>query len=214
MHQDNTIEFKGTKKGIYVQIKPDIEFQAIKKQLADKLEETKSFFTGAKILDIQCESLTTEEKEELKHLMSNQYQMRIHMEEDADVLNESKVFEGIHEGKTKFHHGTIRSGQKINYDGNLVILGDVNPGAEIIALGNIIVMGSLRGIAHAGSNGNKEARVAAIYLDPTQLRIADVITRAPDGEYEKPLRPEQAYIKDNMVCIEPFVIKKQNQGNE
>ncbi|KAB3535912.1 septum site-determining protein MinC [Alkaliphilus pronyensis] len=210
MHQDNIIEFKGTKKGIYIQIKPEIDFQTIKKLLVDKLEDSKSFFKGAKILDIHCDTLSSDEKVELSEIMSNRYHMCVNMEEASPILNINQVFDGIHEGITRFHYGTVRSGQKLHIKGNLVILGDVNPGAEVIALGNIIVMGSLRGIAHAGGDGNKNARVAAIYLDPTQLRIADVITRAPDGEYEKPLTPEQAYIKDNMVCIEPFLIRKQN----
>ena len=102
-------------------------------------------------------------------------------------------------------HGTIRSGQNINYKGNVVVLGDVNPGAQITAYGNIVVMGSLRGVAHAGSNGNRDAYVAAFYLDPTQLRISDIITRAPDGYYEKPKVPELARIKGDMVYIEPYL---------
>ena len=118
------------------------------------------------------------------------------------------VFTGITEGKTKFVQGTIRSGQNINYDGNIVILGDVNPGAHITAYGNIVVMGSLRGVAHAGSNGNRDACVAAFYLEPTQLRISDVITRAPDGYYERPKIPELAKVKGNMVYIEPYLNRK------
>ncbi|WP_026475946.1 septum site-determining protein MinC [Alkaliphilus transvaalensis] len=211
MPQDNAVEFKGTKKGIYVQIKPLNDFETIKQLLIEKLDKTKSFFSGAKILDIQCESLTAEEKEELENIMTNDYQMQLQREiiqDNTSVEVEDEVFQGINEGKTKFVQGTVRSGQKIDYNGNVVILGDVNPGAEIIAYGNIIIMGSLRGIAHAGSNGNTKACVAAYYLDPTQLRIADKIARSPDGEYEKPKGPELAKIKDNVVYIEPYLTKR------
>ncbi|NPV27201.1 MAG: septum site-determining protein MinC [Firmicutes bacterium] len=99
---------------------------------------------------------------------------------------------------------TLRSGQSIQYPGNVVILGDVNPGAEVIASGNIVVMGCFRGVAHAGATGNEQAIVTAFRLKPTQLRIANHITRAPDGEYPEPDQPEIARIRDGMVVIEKY----------
>ena len=208
MHQDNAIEFKGTKKGIYVQVNQELDYEAIKELLIQKLEKTKSFFSGAKILDIQCDALSDEEKQDLKDLMATRYQMIVLEAPIEEKKTETKVFQGINEGVTKFVHGTVRSGQRLFYEGNIIIIGDVNPGAEIIAYGNIIVMGSFRGIAHAGSNGNTEACVAAYYLNPTQLRIADIIARKPDGEIEKPIGPELAKVRGNMVYIEPYLMKK------
>lgn len=99
---------------------------------------------------------------------------------------------------------TVRSGQCITYDGNVVVLGDVNPGSEITASGNVVVMGALRGVVHAGATGNEEATVAAFRLQPTQLRIANHITRAPDGDYMTPEHPEIARIKDGVVVIEVY----------
>ena len=80
------------------------------------------------------------------------------------------------EGMTKFYKGTVRNGQRIDYQGNIIVMGDVNPGAEIVAGGNIIVLGNLRGMAHAGVSGDKRAIVMALCLQPTQLRIGNVIT--------------------------------------
>ena len=101
---------------------------------------------------------------------------------------------------------SLRSGQNVNFDGNVVVLGDVNPGAEIIASGHILVMGVLRGLVHAGATGEDEATVTALTLSPTQLRIASHITRPPDGgsnnESEKP--PETASIRGDTVVIEPY----------
>jgi septum site-determining protein MinC len=212
MIQENVIEFKGTKKGILICIKPQYDFEIIKEQLIDKIEKTQSFFKGAKIFDIYCDTLTLEEKEELQVLMATRYKIHVLKPEERDALNQvestEEVFDGVSEGNTKFVQGTLRSGQNIVYKGNVVVLGDVNPGAKITAFGNIIVMGSLRGVAHAGANGNVDSCVAAFYLDPTQLRIADVITRAPDGDYEKPKIPELARVKGNMVYIEPYLNKK------
>lgn len=106
---------------------------------------------------------------------------------------------------------TLRSGQSIKFDGNVVVLGDINPGAEVIAGGNIIIMGSLRGVAHAGAGGDETATVAAFKLQPTQLRIANHITRAPDGDYGSPDQPEIARIKDGVVTIEAYQIGQDKQ---
>lgn len=208
MSEKNIIEIKGTKKGLFIHIKSKENFDIIKRQLVEKLEKARRFFYGAKIFDIRCESINEEEKNELKQIMLTKFNM--HLEETTKFQEKeigNKEFSGISEGKTKFIRGTVRSGQRIYYPGNLVILGDVNPGAQVIAFGNIVVMGSLRGIAHAGGNGNKDAVVAALHLDPTQLRIADIIARPPDGEYEKPNIPELARVKVNTIHIEPYLIK-------
>ena len=119
-------------------------------------------------------------------------------------------FDGIAEGETKFITSTIRSGQLLEFDGNIVILGDVNPGGEILAKGNIIVLGTLRGIAYAGSDGNDEAIVAAFKLNPTQLRIADLITRRPDDDDgdNKIIEPEIARVYDQAIIIESYLTKK------
>ncbi|MCL4424987.1 MAG: septum site-determining protein MinC [Firmicutes bacterium] len=100
---------------------------------------------------------------------------------------------------------TLRSGQSIRYSGNVVVLGDVNPGAEVVASGDIIVMGVLRGVAHAGAQGNDRAVVAAFRLQPTQLRIGNYISRPPDNESnEPPSGPEVAQIKNGLVVVEAY----------
>ena len=119
--------------------------------------------------------------------------------------NDTTAAHNIPDYRTVLIQRTVRSGQTIRYPGNVVVMGDVNPGAEIVAGGNIIVMGSLRGIAHAGAAGNTKAVVAAFRLQPTQLRIANHITRAPDGENWSPEQPEIAYIKDGVVLIDPYI---------
>ena len=99
---------------------------------------------------------------------------------------------------------TIRFGQISKYDGNVVILGDVNPGAEVICSGDILVLGSLRGVAHAGCNGNVLASVFAFRLEPTQLRIANYISRSPDEKLPEPLGPELARVKENTIQISAY----------
>ena len=99
-------------------------------------------------------------------------------EEDEETRLMKKEAEKL---PTLYIKKTIRSGQSITSDGNLVIVGDVNPGAEIIAKGDITVWGILGGIAHAGSEGNTQARIRALKMNAIQLRIADIFARRPDG---------------------------------
>lgn len=96
---------------------------------------------------------------------------------------------------------SIRSGQNVEHDGDVLIIGDVNPGSYITASGNIIVMGTLRGIVHAGAGGDDGAIVIALKLRAQQLRIAGWITRSPDDS-EGPEYPEKAYVRNNQIIIE------------
>ncbi|HBN97146.1 MAG TPA: septum site-determining protein MinC, partial [Firmicutes bacterium] len=99
---------------------------------------------------------------------------------------------------------TIRSGQRLHYDGNVVVMGDVNPGAEIVCTGDILVLGSLRGVAHAGVEGKVDATVFAFRLEPTQLRIAHVISRAPDEKLPQPSGPEIARVVENSIQLSVY----------
>ena len=87
--------------------------------------------------------------------------------------------------ETKFHRGAVRSGQKLEFEGSIVIMGDVNDGAEIIAGDNIVILGALRGLAHAGAKGNVNAIIAASSIDAPQLRIANIIKEREIQEDKK-----------------------------
>lgn len=202
----NIVEFKGTKNGLIIQLNEISDFQMIVNQLVEKLEKAKKFFKGAKVVAIEGRELTENEEEEILNIINNRYGMVI-CEKQKDELEKEELFEGLKEGHTKFVKSTLRSGNKIEFKGNVVVMGDVNPGAEIVAYGNIVVMGSLRGVAHAGSNGNNEAFVSALKLQPTQLRIANFIGRPPDQNQYKPQYPEIAFINNDMIVIEPFLTK-------
>ena len=107
--------------------------------------------------------------------------------------------------KTHFHQGTVRSGEYLDCPGDLLILGDVNPGAKVSAEGNIIIWGRLLGIAHAGSKGNSQATISALQLRPVQLRIAKKIARGPK-EKPQPGISEQAKIDSEEIVISPLDI--------
>jgi septum formation inhibitor MinC len=113
--------------------------------------------------------------------------------------------DGAHLPQVLYVKQTLRSGQTVSHKGDLVIIGDVNPGAEIMAEGDITVWGSLRGIAHAGVGGNSEAEIRALNLQPIQIRIASAIARAPDRpriSYASGTGPETARIVEGKIRIQ------------
>ena len=107
------------------------------------------------------------------------------------------------------HEGTVRSGDRISSNGNLFIIGDVNPGAIVSAKKNIYVWGKLQGIAYAGEGGDKNASIASLYLKPLQLRIADVIAIGPKDK-PKNYYPEIAVIDEKTISINPYIIETKN----
>ena len=107
------------------------------------------------------------------------------------------------------HRGTVRSGERISSNGNLCIIGDVNPGAIVSAKKNIYVWGKLLGIAFAGKSGNKNASITSLYLNPLQLRIADIVAIGPKDK-PKNCYPEVAVIDKQTIIIKPHIIENKN----
>ena len=113
-----------------------------------------------------------------------------------------KVFErDIENSETKFYKGSLRSGQKIEFEGSLVIIGDVNSGAEVIAGENIVVLGVLRGLAHAGAKGNKKAIIATQKIDCVQIRIANIVKEIEKDEIQAATY-QYAYVSQDELIME------------
>lgn len=225
--EESIVSFKAKGNELILVMREEDDFDKILESLGRKLDSSGRFFKGAsldvryrgkklngeqeriisKMIEEKASAEVASFKEDEDH--QEQESSRDHEEPDRtrDKLRMRLLyFRGLEEGMTKFYRGTVRSGTLVSYEGNVVILGDVNPGGEVVAAGNVVVMGSLRGLVHAGADGNKEAIVAALSLQPTQLRIADVITRPPDsGQPKQGFLPEIAFVKDDMVYIGTFL---------
>lgn len=104
---------------------------------------------------------------------------------------------------TLYHVGTLRGGQALHHAGNIVVVGDVNPGTELVAIGDIVVFGRLLGVAHAGAQGDDKAKVYALQLQATQLRIATCIALDEDRSHDAS-EPEVAFVRDGRITIAPF----------
>lgn len=205
MKQESVV-FKGTKEGIIIHLPDKKDFQQILDILDNKINKAKSFFSGAHVvLNFGRRLPTPDEEKILKNLINNKYGMVL--TKIVTPVEEKKLLKIKHQ-EEKDHplvlKRTIRSGQKIYHDSTLIVLGDVNPGAELVSKGDIFVLGSLRGIAHAGVSGDLDSIVAAFRLQPTQLRIGNILARAPDDEASAPEFPEVARVKDGIIIIEPY----------
>ncbi len=115
---------------------------------------------------------------------------------DMEHLNQSIPTPGQPLAAPLYLQTTVRSGVDIRHPGTIMILGDTNPGSALVADGDILVWGRLRGLAHAGASGNRQCRIMALQMQPTQLRIADLVARPPDSATTH-YGPEVAYIGDN-----------------
>lgn len=226
------VTFKGTKNGLLINIDDKAAFILAKEKLVEKFESASSFFSGANVtVDLGERVISKSEEEDIKNIINKKYGMNLskiikhsntkikeeikdkNFKEKKDKVN-TNIFNSANENElknslkladTKIIKKTIRSGQKLYCQGNAVILGDINPGGEVVATNDIIIFGVLRGIAHAGAKGNKNSIVAAYRLQPTQLRIASKLSRAPDNETIKPKEPEVAVIgKNGNIYIDTY----------
>jgi len=209
------VVLKGTREGLVLYLDPAADFDLLMDELDKLLKNSVQFLQGATVRCYAGEMEYAEDQHIRLAGILEQYQLEFAgwlTTEEVYVPGQAKSSaaedretrlreEGMLEGSCLFVERTLRSGKSVQYEGHVVVLGDVNPGAEIIATGNIVVLGSLRGVAHAGATGERKASVSAYHLAPTQLRIADLVTRAPDGE-DSGRGPEIARIKDDQLIVE------------
>lgn len=201
---------------IRIDLKSINTFKEIKGELEKQFKSAHEMKIGTQVsIDIGSRKLSSKQIREIEDIMLD-YGMHLkeligdelpvnHFNSDnyqnSTIWNEVSYYED-----TALICRHLRSGQKLFSDGNIVILGDINPGAEVIAGGSILVMGVLRGMAHAGAFGDEKTVIAAYRLNPTQLRIANHITRPPDGEAIMVNNPELARIRAGKVIIEKLKI--------
>lgn len=174
---------------IVIKIDDNASQEEIVFALMKKIRELKKLYKDEKIpIHVVGKILKNSELEEIKELIKSQIDVEIIFDSPttlglSSIKKSYKKDIGISE--TKFHKGSLRSGQKIEVEGSIVIIGDVNSGAEVIASENIVIMGALRGLAHAGAKGNKEAIIVAEKLDAVQLRISNIVKEIDRNDEEE-----------------------------
>lgn len=204
---NSLIQIKGNNRGLVLTIdetNSNIDFTKIKEAIEKKLASYAHFFEPHTIITLSNKSFSKAQQQDLIEIFK-QYDL---------VLNCTNTLAG--QTKSRFEHQnhpdkiikrTIRGGEEIVYKGSIIILGNINPGAKVIAGGNIDVHGHCRGIVHAGAFGDERACIIADILSPLQIRIGRLISRSPDNVdtiSARSLFTEKAIVKDGNIVLEPF----------
>ncbi|MEJ6462842.1 septum site-determining protein MinC [Fusobacterium nucleatum] len=213
----NHVIIKGKNDRLVIALNPDIDFLDICDILKTKILEAKNFIGNSRMaIEFSGRALTNEEENKLIGIITENsnivisyiFSKRTDSEEEMDLENINPLIE---EGKTHFFRGTLRSGSKIESDGNVVVLGDVNPSSIIKARGNVIVLGHLNGTVYAGLGGDDRAFIGAIYFNPIQLTIGmKTITDIQDeildsSRVNKKSRFKLAHIRNQEIVVEELI---------
>lgn len=210
---NNSVVIKGNKYGIVVQMDKNISFEQLKTDLVEKFKSASKFFDKANMaVSFEGRRLSSEEEREVLGIIAENSQLNIVCVIDNDEMKE-KIFKKAVEDKLEelsahtgqFYKGTLRSGQLLESESSIIILGDINPGGKVVAKGNVVVLGSLKGTIYAGANGNEDAFVVALEMAPIQIRIGDTIARCNEtGTKIKPISPDPmiAFVEDENIYIE------------
>lgn len=194
------ITIKGVKEGLIFLLDERCSFDAIIEELDAKLDKHEQQFTGPLIhvfVKLGSRQLGEADKERLREAFRKQGNLLIQsIDSDPPPAQERS------EMTLYTWAGIVRSGQTMERDGHLLLLGDVNPGGTVRCAGDIYVLGALRGTAHAGFAGNEEAIIAASHMRPTQLRIAETISRPSDEWISAEPWMEYAFLKDGQMAID------------
>jgi septum site-determining protein MinC len=218
----DSISIKGTKDGLLVTLgKGDLV--GVLAELEERLSGRASFFKGGWVaLAVGQRELSIEEIGHIKALLARNEVVLGMVISEAPVTRAAARHLGLETRRSphlpprpdwrteeEFSEGvlircTLRSGQVVRHPGHVVVIGDVNAGAEVIAGGDIIIWGSLRGTVHAGAVGDDRAIVCALDLAPTQLRIGEHIARPPEDMPKRRNAPEMAFVQEEMIIVEEW----------
>lgn len=221
----NIVTIKGTLKCLIIHIDTQFDFCEIKDALRKHISHSNGFFKGAKFkFQPSNNILTAEQCEKLEQICCEYGLMPITEVNintaETKVSKNPKKFLGLLDTELQqenhFISKSIRNGERLYFQGNVILLGDVNPGSEIVATGNIIVMGSVKGIVHAGANGDLNSFIVASILDPLQIRIGNLIACKPENEKKESIKnhnPEIARVDKGQIIISPYLTGALSKAN-
>lgn len=203
MTEKQHIMIKGVKEGLLFLLDAQCEFEALLAELKYKLEKThQQLLTGPLVhihVKLGSRMVTDEQKEQLATIIRSQGNLIISsMESDMPETDD-------HTSNTSNLHvitSIVRSGQTLEHDGDLLLIGDVNPGGTLLCTGDIYVLGALRGMAHAGIAGRQDVVIATSLMRPTQLRIAEIVSRPPEEWITGDAAMEFAYLEEGQMQID------------
>ena len=201
----NGIGFNLRRRQIIIRVDEDVDARVVAFTLKKKMGELKKLYKDAepKIL-ISGKSFKLREREEIQKVFGKYFDSEVKFDGSKmlGLYGIRKPFNReIASSETKFVRTSLRSGQRAEYEGSIVVLGDVNGGAEVIAGENVVVLGCIRGMVHAGAKGNKEAIITAGSIEATQIRISNVVKECEPEDFEDSVIKTNAYIDNNDEII-------------
>ena len=218
MNKKPNVMIKGTKEGLTLHLNDQCSFHELKKELDDKLSAHYRETEGTPLLTVNIQTgnryLAEDQVEELKDIVRQKRNLVVN-EVWSNVITKTDAEKLIDERNIETLTGVIRSGQVVETAGDILVVGDVNPGGRVLAGGNIYILGSLKGIAHAGCNGNQQSVIVASKMVPSQLRIADSLNRSPDRVEEEDNREmECAYVDESgQIVVDRLQVLKHLRPN-
>ena len=202
----NCVKIQTKKDKVIIKISEDAIQKEILLDLKKKMPELKKLYKDETTpILITGKIFKNEEMDQIKEVIQKILSVKVEFDspKTLGLHGIKKTFsKDIATSETQFHRGSLRSGQKIEFEGSLVILGDVNAGAEVLAGENIVVLGILRGMAHAGAKGNKEAIIAAASIESPQIRIANIVKEIEKEEFTDSIKTCAYINEEEEVVIE------------
>jgi len=199
----NPVGINMKKDEIIVRISEGAEYNEIIECLNKKMPALKKLYKTEKTpIFVMGKVLKNKEINEVKKIIQSNIDVEVNLDSPKvlGLHGIKRTFEKeINNSETMYHKGSLRSGQKIEFEGSLVVLGDVNAGAEVIAGENIVVLGVLRGLAHAGAKGNKKAIIASNLIESPQVRISNIVKEIEKEDLEESYRC--AFVDENNEII-------------
>lgn len=208
---DNAVIIKGTKSGIIVVLDSKMDFTELKSRIAEKFKSSAKFLGNAKMaLSFEGRELTNEEQREILDVINENSDLQIvcivDMDKEKEALLSKSLNDKLLELSTntgQFYKGNLRSGQVLEVESSIIVIGDVNNGAKIVSKGNVVILGALKGNVFAGAAGNQKSFVVALDMEPVQIRIADIIARAPDKKTKETVKEAKiAFVDEGNIYIE------------
>lgn len=202
----NNISINLKKEQNIIKISPEANYQEILEELKIKIEKLKTLYKDATIpLYIIGKHFDNEEMNEITELIHQKINVEVNFDSPKDMgihVIKNTFEEDLSISETKYIRGAVRSGTRIEFEKSIVIIGDINGGAEVIAGGNIIVTGVLRGLAHAGAKGNKKAIIVARKMEAPQIRIANIVKEMEKDEENIEIKQSYAYVEGEEIILE------------
>lgn len=198
------INIKLNKNETKIEISEKATYEEIEKELKEKIKDLKNFYQEATVpILVTGKILKNQEIEDIKTIIKRAINVEVTIDspEELGLHGIKRTYnKEINFSETQYYRTSLRSGQKIENENSIVILGDVNSGAEVISGENIVVVGTLRGLAHAGAKGNKKAFISASNIEAPQLRIANIVKEIE--KEEENTTKTYAYVEEDQIIIE------------